>query len=539
MPENRNEKKKLLGGVAVLMPATVLTKVVGLFYKIPLVAIVGVGGMAYFLAAYHVYSVVFVLSATGLPTALSLSVARRVAAGEDAAARRVLAVALALFLSVGLCGTAALWLGAPALAARIAMADAAASIMAIAPALCLSGFIGAAKGYFQGHSQMLPTAFSEVLEALGKLGFGLWLALLARGRGLPPPAVAAYAIFGITAGQALAALVLSLWLIAHLIRHRKRGRGLRPPRRAVLSELVRQALPITANSLVMSVATLIDTALISRRLQAAGFAPSAADTLYSAYGNLAMPLYNLVPALLAPVTLSLMPLLGAAFSGREPEAGRGVLTAALRFTLLLALPASLGLAVFAEPLLTLIFGGGAVAPAAPLLSLLALSLLPVTLVTLFGAALQAMGHTLFPVLAMGVGALIKLAVEAVLLGLPAWNIYGAPVSTLCCNLTVLVMEAVALSRRLPYTLCTPRELFLPLGAAIPAVGGGAVLYFRLLRVLPAARVALLPALLLTVVVYFLLALRMGALTREDLILLPLGERLCALFEKCRLMRTKQ
>ena len=126
MPENRNEKKKLLGGVAVLMPATVLTKVVGLFYKIPLVAIVGVGGMAYFLAAYHVYSVVFVLSATGLPTALSLSVARRVAAGEDAAARRVLAVALALFLSVGLCGTAALWLGAPALAARIAMADAAA-----------------------------------------------------------------------------------------------------------------------------------------------------------------------------------------------------------------------------------------------------------------------------------------------------------------------------------------------------------------------------------------------------------------------------
>ena len=535
MPEQDLRQKKLLGGVAVLMPAALFTKIVGLCYKIPLIAIVGVSGMAYFLAAYHVYSVVFVLSATGLPTALSLLVARLAAKGEGTAPRRALGVALLLFLSVGLCGTAALWCLAPFLAERIAMADAAAAIMAIAPALLLAAFTGAVKGYFQGLHRMLPTALCEVLEAAGKLGFGLWFALLAKGRGLPPPLVAAYAIFGITAGLALAALVLGVWLLIHLLGHRQKGEGTPPPRRALLGELCRVALPITANSLVMSLATLLDTALISGRLQAAGFAPEVANGMYSAYGNLAMPLYNLVPALLAPVNLSLMPLLGTAFSKGDVKGGREVLSGAMRLTALLSIPAALGLAVFAEPLLELIYGsaGAAVATAAPLLSLLALSVLPVTLLTLLGAALQAVGHTVLPVIAMGVGALVKLLAECLLLSLPAVQIYGAPISTLLCNLTVLVIEAIALSRVLSGAALSPGALFRPLLASAPAVAAGAALYIVLQRQIP---FAILPALLLTVCLFALLALRTGALCAGDLAALPMGDRLYILLCKCKLMK---
>ncbi|MBR7181464.1 MAG: oligosaccharide flippase family protein, partial [Clostridia bacterium] len=185
--EESCEKKKLFGGVLVLMPATVFTKIVGLFYKVPLIAIVGVSGMAYFLAAYHLYSVIFVLSATGLPTALALQVARAVATGERPAVRRIFGVAHTLFLTLGLVGTGVLLCFAPQLAARLAMAEAAAAIVAIAPALLLSGFVGAVKGYFQGLQKMWPTAASEVLEALGKLLFGLFFALLAKGRGLSAP----------------------------------------------------------------------------------------------------------------------------------------------------------------------------------------------------------------------------------------------------------------------------------------------------------------------------------------------------------------
>ena len=530
------EKKKLFGGVMVLMPATLFTKLIGLFYKIPLIAIVGVSGMAYFLAAYHIYSLLFVLSATGLPTALSLQVARAVASGQSRAVRRIFAVALALFLTLGSAGTALLLLFAPTLAARLAMADAAASIIAIAPALLLSAFIGAAKGYFQGHHQMLPTALSEVLEAAGKLFFGLSFALLAKGRGLATPMVAAYAIFGITAGLFLAALLLCVLLVLDAIKHRGEVReGELPQRRAVLAELARVALPVTISASVMSLVSLIDTALISARLQAAGFAPTVANAMYSSYGNLAIPLYNLVPSLLSPITLALMPLLGAALSKGESEGGKVALSSALRLSALVSIPSALGLGIFARPILSLIYAGQqeAVALAAPLLSLLALSVVPAAMITLTGAALQATGHTVIPVLAMGAGALVKLLLEVFLLPVPNVHIYAAPISTLGCNLTVLLIEGIALSRALPFDFFKGKDLFCPLLCALLGVFSGGALYFILLRFGIDSAWVMVPVLFVTVTVFALCALWMGAIEQEDLNALPAGDKLCRILKRCK------
>ena len=530
------EKKKLFGGVMVLMPATLFTKLIGLFYKIPLIAIVGVSGMAYFLAAYHIYSLLFVLSATGLPTALSLQVARAVASGQSRAVRRIFAVALALFLTLGSAGTALLLLFAPTLAARLAMADAAASIIAIAPALLLSAFIGAAKGYFQGHHQMLPTALSEVLEAAGKLFFGLSFALLAKGRGLATPMVAAYAIFGITAGLFLAALLLCVLLVLDAIKHRGEVReGELPQRRAVLAELARVALPVTISASVMSLVSLIDTALISARLQAAGFAPTVANAMYSSYGNLAIPLYNLVPSLLSPITLALMPLLGAALSKGESEGGKVALSSALRLSALVSIPSALGLGIFARPILSLIYAGQqeAVALAAPLLSELALSVVPAAMITLTGAALQATGHTVIPVLAMGAGALVKLLLEVFLLPVPNVHIYAAPISTLGCNLTVLLIEGIALSRALPFDFFKGKDLFCPLLCALLGVFSGGALYFILLRFGIDSAWVMVPVLFVTVTVFALCALWMGAIEQEDLNALPAGDKLCRILKRCK------
>lgn len=533
------EKKKLFGGVLVLLPATLFTKIVGLFYKIPLIAIVGVGGMAYFLAAYHIYSLLFVLSATGLPTALSLAVARAVAEGKGGAVRRVFRVAMALFLTLGACGTAALLAGAPYLAERLAMADASAAIVAIAPALFLSAFVGGAKGYFQGFHRMVPTALCEVLEAAGKLFFGLAFALLAKGRGLPTPMVAAYAIFGITAGLAVAALVLLLLLVRDAIRQRHEAySAVLMPRRRVLGELLRVALPVTVSASVMSVVSLIDTALISARLQGAGFAPDVANAMYSSYGNLAVPLYNLVPSLLTPITLSLMPLLGAAMSKGEHEGGRAALSVALRLSLLVSTPAALGLGVFARPILSLIYRGQgeAIAVAAPLLTLLAVSVVPAALVSLMSAALQATGHTAVPVLAMGAGALCKLGLELLLLPISGVHILAAPISTLCCNLTVLIIEGAVLSRALPFRFFGGRELLRPLLSAAIGVSAGAAVYLGLLRLGAPLELAMIPTLLVSALIFALLALRLGAVGREDLSALPAGDKLCRVLEKYKLMK---
>ncbi len=537
-----NEKKTLMQGVLVLMPAALFTKFVGLFYKIPLLFIVGVEGMAYFLAAYHIYSLLFVLSSTGLPTALSLQIARAVATGEGRTTRRIFGVAMGLFLSIGLAGSAALLIFAQPLADRLAMGEAAASVVAIAPALVLCAFLGAGKGYFQGHTRMGTTALCEVLEAAGKLCFGLAFALFAKRAGYDTPVVAAFAIFGITAGLALAALVLLGALLRDAWKRRGASRaqkGPLPTRRAVLFSLCRVALPITVSASVMSLTALLDTALISARLQAAGFSSDVANAMYSAYGNLAIPLYNLVPSLLAPITLALMPLLGAFASRGDFERGRETLCTAVRITALISIPAALGLGVFSRPLLSMIFAGQgeAVAVAAPLLSMLSVSVVPSALLALTGAALQAIGHTVLPVVAMGAGACVKLTVECVLLTLPQCGILGAPVSTLACTLTVLLIEWAALSRHLPFAPIAPRNLLRPFLCALPGVLAGAALYFWARIRLGGEPRWLMPAILALVVVLVLPTSLLGrAVEKEDLLALPAGEGICRFFEKCKLLK---
>ena len=541
MQKQGREEKKLMSGVAILMPASLFTKIIGLFYKIPLIAIVGVEGMAYFLAAYHIYSLLFVLSATGLPSALSLCVARALAKGEKRAVRRIFSVSLWLFLTLGVCGTALLFFFAPALARRISMADAAAAIAAIAPSLFLAAFTGATKGYFQGFGQMLPTALSEVCEALGKLIFGLLFALKAKKAGLPTPTVAAYAIFGITVGMLLSALLLCAFLAVHFFRakgKKERDAAKLPRRRALLCRLVALAFPTTVSASVMSLVSLADTAVISARLQSAGYAPAVANAMYSSYGNLAVPLYNLVPALLAPVTLSLMPLIAAAFSKRDLEGARKILRTAFSLVTLAALPASLGLSIFAAPILRFLYRGQsfAVSLAAPALSLLAPAVLPAVLIGVAGAALQASGRTGLPVAAMALGAGVKLSLEWILLPIDAVGLLAAPISTLCCNMTVLLVEGVALSRAMGGVTLLPKDLFRQLASAALSVAGGASFYYFVLRNARAQIWSLPLSLALCGVLFLFFACRTGAIGKEELLLLPAGEHVYATFQKIRLLK---
>lgn len=512
----------------VLLPATLFTKCVGLFYKVPLLFIVGVEGMAYFLAAYHVYAVLFVLCSTGLPAALSLMVARSVA--EHKSARRVLHVAMSIFLPIGALGTLLLYVIAVPLARSLSIVGAEHAIRAIAPALFFSAFCGAAKGYFQGHCRMGTTALAEVTESACKLCLGLVFALLARRAGYDAARVAAAAIFGITAGLALSALVL---LFALCLAREKKTYA---PRRAshILKELSHVACPITLAACVMSVVSLIDTALISSRLIAAGVPLDTAHAMYSSFGNLAVPLYNLVPALLSPITLSLMPLIGAASA---PHVARSAWRSAVRIVTLFSLPAAMGIAMLATPLLSLLFAGQeeAIAMASPLLCVLGIAVLPAALVALMSAALQALGRPMVPVLATLAGAGIKLLSEFWLLGNARVLLLGAPISTLLCMLTILCIEWIALGRTLGTTPVLPRELWRPLFAAIPALAIGMAVHI-LGAYYAVSRFFTLFVVALVALVYLPLSLWFGAIQREDIEAMPMGERIVALLEACKLIK---
>ncbi len=480
-----SRRPSFLSGVSLLALSTVLVKIIGLFYRIPLLHHLGTEGMGYFNTAYELYALFCVMATAGIPVAMSVLISRFEAGGERENAGRVYRISLLLLLGLGVGGAVLLWGLSRPLAALLGNPLAAAGMRAISPTLLFICLSSAFRGYFQGRRNMLPTALSQVIEAGGKLFMGLAFAAWAKGKGMSLPTVAAYAILGLTLGTAVSLLYLAIhkriWE-AHEAKAVSSTSG--NPSAPVLRPLLATAIPVTFSAAVMSLTKCVDLALILHRLQETGYSLTAANELYGCYSTLAVPVFNMIPSLTTSVALSAAPALSAALhKGKEGERElRRTATSALGLTLLVAIPGGMGLAVFAEDILSLLFGGQpeAVALASPWLSCLGLSIPAACLVSVTGAMLQAAGKANRPIISMLAGVGCKTVLAYALLGNPQWGMLGAPVSSLLCDTVIVALNLGFVARHAPAMLPTRSEaFFLP---AIPILWGsvavGVVLRMR-------------------------------------------------------------
>ena len=480
----KTKRPSFLSGVGILTLSSLVVKVIGLFYRIPLLNYLGTEGMGYFNTAYELYALFCVISTAGLPVAMSVLIAAFEAEGRARDTGRVFRVALALFAGVGGIGTLLLWgLSAP-FAALLGSPLSAACMRAISPTVLLICLSSAFRGYFQGKGQMLPTAISQVMEAAGKLFLGLAFAGFALSRGETLPMAAAYAVLGLTVGTALSVV----YLLCHKTLTDRRAplpaSSSDGDPRPILKPLLATAIPVTVSAGIISLTKCIDLALILRRLQAVGYTAAEATSLYGCYSTLAVPVFNILPSLTTSVALSATPALSAALKkGRAgiPELKKTA-SSALGVTLILAFPAALGIAVFAEDILTLLFRGQpeAVAQAAPWLSCLGLSVPAACLTTVTGAMLQAAGKAHKPIVSMLLGVGAKVITAYILLGRESWGMAGAPVSSLLCDTVIVICNLGFIARYAPDMLPSFRGglsvVALPAGMAV-----GAVALTKLLR----------------------------------------------------------
>ncbi len=476
--DSNARRPSFLSGVSVLTLSALVVKVIGLVYRIPLLRYLGTEGMGYFNTAYELYALLCVLSTAGLPVAMSLLIAGYEAAGRPGEARRVFSVALLFLTGIGLAGTLLLYTLALPLAEWLGNPGAAPSVRAIAPTVFLICLSAAARGYFQGFSNMTPTALSQVIEAGGKLLLGLLFAARAVVAGASLPIVSAWAVMGLTVGTGVSALYLLLHRTLHAravaqkrlpappIAAERRVPADLPdptaplPARAILRALAATAIPVTVGAGVISLTKCIDLAMILHRLQAVGYTVAEANALYGCYSTLTVPIFNILPSLTASVALSAAPALTAARErgARGEGEARRVATTSVSLILAVSIPAALGLAVFAKDILALLFGSQptAVAEATPWLSLLGLSVPAACLVTLTGSMLQAAGKPAYPIRAMLCGVAAKTALCYVLLGLPGWGLLGAPLSSLVCDTVIVAVNLGGIARHAPAMLPLPR-----------------------------------------------------------------------------------
>ncbi len=539
-----NTRKTFLSGVLLLSLSTVLVKIIGLIYKIPMLSYLGSEGMGYFNSAYEIYALFCVIATAGLPVALSVLISGAIARENRAQVGAIYHTARLVFLWIGLLGTAVMLIFARRFCLLIRNEKAYYCMLSIAPTIFFVCLSSALRGYFQGHQRMLPTAVSQIIESVGKLFFGLFLARFALHRGYGSAVVAAFAGIGLTVGTAAATLYL---LVAKLRMreasgeattkeaHRKAQRS-----QSIRRELAKLAFPVTVGASLVSLTKLIDMAMILRRLQSIGFSGVQANEAYGSYTTLALSVYGLLPSLINAVALPLVPMLSAAIASGDRKKQVEMVRSCYRVTAFFGVPAALGVAVYARQVLSLLFTHEpyAVAVAAPLLSCLGVSVFLSCMITATNSVLHAYRAVNLPILSMLVGAVVKIVSAYICIGNPRIALMGAPISTFLCNLAVVTFNLL-FSARLCNVDALQSIFWKPLGASFCSVGGSYLLYLTFENRVGASAILTLLSLLTAVFLYFLFSCLFGVFGEEDILDLPMGKRLYHILRKMRLLQLSE
>ena len=537
------KQNSFFGGAAILAAGILIVKLIGMFYKIPLINIIGEAGAADFNNAYNIYAVLLTVSTAGLPVAVSKLVSEANALNRRNQVRRTFRLALVLFLTLGLISFLVMFFRADALAGMMNDSKAAAGIRALAPAVVCVGCLAALRGYSQGHSNMAPTSVSQIIEALCKLVVGLGLAFWLVKQGKDPDVAAAGAITGVTVGTVVALIYMVLDFF--LSRGREDTHGTDRPDSAgsILANILKIAVPITLSSSMVGIVTVIDSSLVQGQLQSAlNLTEKASRTLYGNYSG-ALNIYNLPTSLMAAITASVIPAVSAALARRDRRGAARITGSALRITALLSFPMGVGLFVLGTPIIRLLFPRLNVEVAGPLLSTLGVATPFVCMVLVCNSVLQAHGFINLPVIVMVLGGIVKIVNNYNLVG--AIGIAGAPVGNILCFGLALVLDLVVITRVIPN-----RPRLLPIfakPAVASAVMGGAAwaVYGLLSRILSSEQVnqagqtvravsrmgnaaGIFLAIAVAGVVYLVLVIALRAISRDDLALMPKGAKLARL-----------
>ena len=438
------KSSSFLRGTVLLSLSVVITKIIGVAFKVPLSYILGDVGMGYFNTAYAIYGFFYILCTAGVPKSVTLILTGHGALCTTEGDKHfVLNRALRLFLIVGAIATLINLTCAPALARLVGNRQSLLSIIAVAPSIVFVSASGVLRGYLNSCERLSAIAISQLIEGVIKLIFGLLLAILGVKISASLSIVSALAISGITLGSMVS---LSYLLIMYYNYNtddntrQKHGIDLRNIRWAIL----KRALPIAICSSVLNLSSVLDLTMIIKRLTDVGESEIQANALYGNYTTLAVPMFTLVVSVLYPVATSYMPRLSTFAVNGDVKNFESYLSKLLCITLLITVPASMAFYFYSFDLLDVLFSVNSSAVGADMLICLSLGLGSLTVLNVANTALESQGRIKITVASLLVGALTKFAVSYLLIGKSGIGILGAPLGTVASYTVSLAVSLFAL-----------------------------------------------------------------------------------------------
>lgn len=529
------KQKSFLKGAAVLAVIGIVCKVIGAVFRIPVTNMIGTEGIAYYNTPYSVYAFLLVISSAGLPVAISKMVSERVTLGDYKGAHQIFQTALKALSVIGIITTVIMLLLSGQLADWVKRPEADIGFLAIAPSLFFVSVLSAYRGYFQGLQIMSPTAFSQLVEQLGKLGMGLYFANLWKAKGVAFGA--AGAVFGVTLSELLALIFIMIIYYRHKGKIRLQmakgvsSKGLS----GVGKQLFVLAFPIVMGAMAMPLVNTADTAIVGNALYDMGYALGDANSLFGTFTGVVNPLVNMPAILSLALAMSLVPAISAS-KARKDEAGVArKADMGFRLALLVGLPCAAGFYLLSQPIIHMLYSsvqGQELLTAGELLRIMAAGVLFLTIVQTTTGILQGLGKTYVPVINLFIGVAVKIAASLILIRNPELNIKGAAIGTVACYATAGILDIICVIKYAHFRLKIVDHIIKPLFAAGVM---GVFVYFTyplLARIMPDKITAVME--IATAGLLYLILVFAFVLKKSDMAFLPGGGRITRVMEKLKI-----
>ena len=545
---------------SILAAAGILVRIIGMLYRMPLNDIIGKQGNGYYTSAYNVYNILLILSSYSMPVAVSKMISSRLARGEYANCRRILRVGLIYATVAGGAAAAILWFGADLFAELIKTPMSRYALKTLAPTIWIMAYLGVLRGYFQGMGTMVPTAFSQIIEqivnavvsvAAAGLLFQTGLSLNAA-RGAEDYSYALGAAGGTigTGAGALTALLFFILLTATtgeralLSIKRKPGSG-RPRRESygrLMYLLTITVVPIVISSGVYNCSNVVDNYLFGQGMDRLGYGADEIAIFWGALGQYQL-LFNIPVAVSNALSSSLIPSLTRAVSRGDRKQARARIASSIRFSMLIAIPAAVGITVLADPVCNLLFVSEDNSLLIRLSMAGSLAVVFYSLSTVTNAVLQGLNRMDLPIRHSAIALIVHEAVlELLLLGLKL-GIYSVVIANIVFAFVMCLLNGFSIRRAARYRQEIKKTFLLPALCSVFMGAAAYGVYRGLLAALPwAARsgrlgmaVLVVPSVAVAMAVYGLLLVRLGAVNEEELREMPMGTRLTRIFKRLRLL----
>ena len=528
--KSASSNNKFLKGTLILTVSSIVVKVIGSLNWIILSRVLGGEGIGLYQMGFPIYLMAITLSSAGIPVAISIIKAEKLAQKDFLGAKRVFNVSLRLLFVTGLVFASALFFGAHWLIDNHWIRDSRAyySIIALAPAVFFVTFLASFRGYLQGWQIMTPTAASEIVEQLMRVVTMIVFANMFMPHGL------AYAAGGASMGAgvgAFCALLVLMWFYGRLKQKLKADLQQQNPlatresARAIISRLLRLALPVSMSSLMLPVVANLDLLIVPQRLEAAGFHISQATEFFGYLTGMAVPLINLATIFTAAMTISLVPAISESRALNDVFGIRAKTRTAFRVALIITCPCFVGMYFLAEKIAALIYNAPGAADAIQTMSV---GILLLGLHQISTGILQGLGRTSIPVINMILAAAVKVFLSWTLTAIPTLGIKGAAMATVVDFGLAAVLNMIFIYKYTGFALSFS-GVFKP---AVSAAAMGAAVYGVITLAVSWGAWAILAAIAVAVPVYGGVLLAVGGMGKDDLESLPfIGHRLLAAGQK--------